>query len=112
MGRAEGLMRCLDDLPLLRAFVSARFVTGRVMGPLQGLARLVGEKAAVGTAGFALNSNQGGQQPRSRPGVRHPSNPLRFRAAARAVHKAHKRCHATRADTARVDGVHGPGWVG
>jgi hypothetical protein len=35
MGRAEGLMRCLDDLPPLNAFVSARFVKERVVGPLE-----------------------------------------------------------------------------
>ena len=35
MGQAEGLMRCLDDLPPLRAFVSARFVKERVFGPLE-----------------------------------------------------------------------------
>ena len=35
MGRAEGLMRCLSDLPPLSAFVSARFVKDRVVGPLE-----------------------------------------------------------------------------
>jgi len=35
MGRADGLMRCLDDLPPLNAFVSARFVKERVVGPLE-----------------------------------------------------------------------------
>jgi len=35
MGQAEGLMRCLDDLPPLSAFVSARFVKDRSFGPLE-----------------------------------------------------------------------------
>jgi len=35
MGRAEGLMRCLSDLPPLSAYVSARFVKDRVVGPLE-----------------------------------------------------------------------------
>jgi len=35
MGRAEGLMRCLSDLPALSAFASARFVKERAIGPLE-----------------------------------------------------------------------------
>jgi len=35
MGQAAGLMRCLDDLPPLSAFVSARFVKDRSFGLLE-----------------------------------------------------------------------------
>ena len=35
MGRPEGLMRCRDDLSPLGAFVSARFVKERTIGPLE-----------------------------------------------------------------------------
>ncbi len=35
LGRAEGLMRCLDDMPPLSAFVRERFVMERTVGPLE-----------------------------------------------------------------------------
>jgi hypothetical protein len=35
LGRAEGLIRCLDDLPALDAFVKQRFVMERRIGPLE-----------------------------------------------------------------------------
>jgi hypothetical protein len=35
MGRAEGLMRCLDDLPSLSVFVREKFVMERTVGPLE-----------------------------------------------------------------------------
>jgi hypothetical protein len=34
LGRAEGLMQCLEDLPPLDAYVKARFVMERTVGPL------------------------------------------------------------------------------
>jgi hypothetical protein len=35
LGRAEGLIRCLDDLPALDSFVKQRFVMERTIGPLE-----------------------------------------------------------------------------
>ena len=35
LGRAEGLMRCLDDLPTLKAFVTKRFLMEHTIGPLE-----------------------------------------------------------------------------
>jgi len=35
LGRAEGLIRCLDDLPAVNAFVMERFVMERTIGPLE-----------------------------------------------------------------------------
>jgi hypothetical protein len=35
LGRAEGLIRCLDDLPALDAFVKQRFAMERMIGPLE-----------------------------------------------------------------------------
>jgi hypothetical protein len=35
LGRAEGLIRCLDDLPALNAFVQQRYVMERTVGPLE-----------------------------------------------------------------------------
>jgi hypothetical protein len=35
LGRAEGLIRCLDDLPAVNAFVKERFVMENMIGPLE-----------------------------------------------------------------------------
>jgi len=56
MGRAEGLMRCLDDLSPLGAFVSARFVKERAIGPLEVWRIRPPAVAGAGTAVVALNA--------------------------------------------------------
>jgi hypothetical protein len=45
MGKAEGLMRCIDDLPLVAAFVHGRYELERAIGPLD-LWRLRDETSA------------------------------------------------------------------
>ena len=64
MGRAEALMRCLDDLPGLDEFVSARFVKERAIGPLEVWRVRSGSVAGTATAVFAWNAKQGDRQGR------------------------------------------------
>ena len=105
-------MRCLDDLSPLGAFVSARFVKERAIGPLEVWRVRPPAVAGAGTAVVALNANEQGPATSQCGAALGAIEPLAFSAPRRALCTRHTNVVMRHLRTTQCRRDRRPGMVG